>query len=182
MGLYGIFLLVNFKSLAPKIKLFGLLILLCVGGVTYTVKNYYEKQEQISENNDIEKNWEAGHIRECAKHDDTAASQACDSHSNRAEQTYPYPPEFFQYQRLVRSSFKKVWNWYDPSPPLTAAFSFSIEPNGKIRDVQLVESSGNKAFDDSVVRAAKKASPLPPPPESVYRLFKNVKVWLNSEE
>ncbi len=42
-----------------------------------------------------------------------------------------------------------------------------IDENGVVRgEPEIVQGSGNPWFDDSVVRAIRKASPLPPPPEA----------------
>jgi TonB family protein len=50
--------------------------------------------------------------------------------------------------------------------------------------VELAESSGDRAFDQTVLRAVRKANPLPPPPEA-YReefLTQKVEITFSGEE
>jgi colicin import membrane protein len=81
------------------------------------------------------------------------------------------PPEFFAYQRMMGARIKEAWRWYDTNAPLITQVAFYIEPDGRIRDVSILKGSGDSSFDESVVRAVMKASPLPPPPVSVYELY-----------
>jgi TolA protein len=86
------------------------------------------------------------------------------------------PPEFFQYRDLLRTYIKKGWRWFDTSAQLTAVVAFEMSPKGEITNVAVVTGSGNREYDDSVIRAVYKASPAPPPPESVYEFFQQVRI------
>ena len=68
----------------------------------------------------------------------------------------------------------KAWRWHDRSSNYRATIKLRIETNGEIKDVRVVRSSGNTEFDDSVLNAAAKASPVPPPPDNLYNSFKEV--------
>lgn len=93
------------------------------------------------------------------------------------------PPEFFVYEKIIRSRIKEAWRWYDSNSTLKTSISFDIEPDGVIKNVRLVKSSGDSSFDDSVVRAAIKASPLPPPPPRVYeQYFKSVRTHFDPKD
>ncbi len=93
------------------------------------------------------------------------------------------PPEFFIYEKIVRSRIKEAWRWYDANSSLITVISFDIEPDGVIKNVRLVKSSGDSSYDESVMRAAMKASPLPPPPKSVYeQYFKSVRITFDPRE
>jgi colicin import membrane protein len=93
------------------------------------------------------------------------------------------PPEFFIYEKIVRTKIKEAWRWYDSNSSLITVIAFEIEPDGVIKGVRLVKSSGDSSYDDSVLRAAIKASPLPPPPESVYeQYFKSVRITFDPRE
>ena len=93
------------------------------------------------------------------------------------------PPEFFTYEKIVRSRIKEAWRWYDSNSSLITVIAFEIESDGVIKNVRLVKSSGDTSYDDSVVRAAVKASPLPPPPPSVYeQYFKSVRITFDPRE
>jgi TonB family protein len=93
------------------------------------------------------------------------------------------PPEFFVYEKIVRSRIKEAWRWYDTNSSLITVIAFEIEPDGVIKNVRLVKSSGDSSYDESVMRAAMKASPLPPPPKSVYeQYFKSVRITFDPRE
>ena len=86
------------------------------------------------------------------------------------------PPEFFVYRQVLRNKIKSGWKWYDTRAALNTWVTFSIAPDGTVSNVAIAESSGNREYDDSVLRAIYKASPLPPPPERVYEQFRDVKM------
>jgi TonB family protein len=86
------------------------------------------------------------------------------------------PPEYFTYATILERQVKSGWRWAESRQDLIAQVSFEIFPNGVIGAINLVRSSGNPRFDDSVVRAIRVASPVPPPPDSVYQYFRHVRM------
>jgi len=58
----------------------------------------------------------------------------------------------------------------------------SIRENGEITGLRLTSSSGDPSYDDSVMRAIKKANPLPPPPESYRAEFADVDVRFTAKD
>ena len=92
------------------------------------------------------------------------------------------PPEFFAYRDLLKRTIKQGWRWYDTSSSIKTTVYFEIARDGKISNIEMVESSGNREFDDSVVRAIFKASPVPPPPASVYDMFEKVRIQFDPTE
>lgn len=92
------------------------------------------------------------------------------------------PPEFFTYRDMIKRTIKKNWNWFDTSTSLRAQITFAVSPTGELSEVAIVRSSGNSLFDNSVIRAVMKSSPLPPPPESVYQWFKLVRTEFDPQE
>ncbi len=93
------------------------------------------------------------------------------------------PPEFFVYEKIVRSRIKEAWRWYDTNSTLITVIAFDIEPDGVIKNIRLVKTSGDSSYDDSVLRAAAKASPLPAPPKIVYeQYFKSVRITFDPRE
>ncbi len=92
------------------------------------------------------------------------------------------PPEFFMYKKLLETSIKEGWKWYDTNAPIIAQVRFQISPNGEISLVTLVKSSGVGEYDQSVLRAVNKASPVPAPPQSVYEFFKDVVMTFDPRE
>ena len=59
---------------------------------------------------------------------------------------------------------KQSWIVAEPKSGLTAVVRFGILANGEVVEVELAERSGDTVFDESAIRAVRKASPLPPPP------------------
>ncbi len=84
------------------------------------------------------------------------------------------PPEFFTYLKILEEHIKSGWRWNDTSAALVAQVQIEIEPDGTVRDVILRKGSGNSLYDDSIIRAVRKASPVPTPPVTVYQYFKSV--------
>ena len=80
----------------------------------------------------------------------------------------------------LEAHVKSGWHSLTTTERLTAKVHASVQPTGEILDVRIVASSGNRAFDDSVVRAVLKASPAPAPPASLIADFKDVSFTFSS--
>lgn len=93
------------------------------------------------------------------------------------------PPEFFRYRDLLLARIKESWRWYDVNANFITQIAFEMQPDGTAKNVRVVKGSGNPTFDESVIRAVMKASPFPPPPESVYtKYFKSVTTTFDPRE
>lgn len=92
------------------------------------------------------------------------------------------PPEFFTYRQILRNRVKSGWKWYNTSAALLANVAFAIAEDGTLSNVRIIQSSGNREYDDSVLRAVYKASPVPPPPQSVYEFFREVSMSFDPRE
>ena len=73
-------------------------------------------------------------------------------------------PEFLLYYHDVQKKIKDAWSFAGSNPNLTATVTFGINPDGSLNSVRVVTSSRDLAFDDSVVRAIRRAAPFAPPP------------------
>jgi periplasmic protein TonB len=74
-------------------------------------------------------------------------------------------PQFLLYYQTVQDRIKKAWNYVGGSADLTTTVQFAIGPDGNLTGVRVTQSSRDPAFDDSVIRAIRRAAPFPPPPE-----------------
>jgi periplasmic protein TonB len=74
-------------------------------------------------------------------------------------------PEFLLYYKTVQDQIKKAWTFTGGSNDLTATVDFAIGPDGALTGAKIGASSKDSAFDDSVIRAIRRAAPFPPPPE-----------------
>ena len=76
-------------------------------------------------------------------------------------------PEFLLYYKAVEEKVKKAWSFSGGNSDLQTTVSFSIGPDGNLSAVKITESSHDPAFDDSVIRAVRRAAPFPAPPREV---------------
>ncbi len=80
-------------------------------------------------------------------------------------------PNFLLYYQQVQESIKNAWSFTGGNPDSTATVEFGINPDGKLNSIKIKQSSRDPAFDDSVVRAIRGASPFPPPPDKYRQQF-----------
>ena len=78
---------------------------------------------------------------------------------------------FIMYTEEVKRRVKQGWIVAEQKPGLTAMVRFGILANGEVVNIALAERSGSMVFDESAMRAVRKASPLPPPPEAYRNEF-----------
>lgn len=71
---------------------------------------------------------------------------------------------FLLYYQQVQKRIKEAWSFAGNNPELTATVTFGINPDGTLNSIKVTNSSRDPAFDDSVVRAIRRASPFAPPP------------------
>ena len=90
--------------------------------------------------------------------------------------------EKFAYQNELQRFVKSGWIWMGGTEKLVARVRVKILQSGQLQDVRIEQSSGNRNFDDSVIRAVNKASPVPPPPPGIYEDFKDVVFTFDSKE
>ena len=74
-------------------------------------------------------------------------------------------PDFVLYYQVVQDKIKKAWSFMGGSSDFTATVVFSIGPDGALTGVKLAVGSKDSAFDDSVIRAIRRAAPFPAPPD-----------------
>lgn len=81
-------------------------------------------------------------------------------------------PEWIRYRDALRAHVRSRWAWNDPRANLSAVVSFEISPDGRISNIQLFKSSGNREYDISCLRAIERSDPVPIPPPSIYSDFR----------
>ncbi len=90
--------------------------------------------------------------------------------------------EFIIYQNRMLSSIKDNWTWVGQKTNLKVVVHFSIKDNGEISGLKIVQPSGDPSYDESVLRAVKKSSPLPPPPDSSRKDFADVELTFRPKD
>jgi len=96
------------------------------------------------------------------------------------------PGEKNLYFSAIQHQIMRSWilpenlieNLYD----LEAIVNFIIHADGSISDIRLEESSGNKTFDTSAVRAVKQAAPFPAFPRTIRKKSIDIGIRFRPEE
>lgn len=82
--------------------------------------------------------------------------------------------QYLLYFRTVQQKVKDAWTFPGGSNDLSADVEFSIGADGSLNGVKIAKSSGDSAFDESVIRAIRRAAPFPPPPDRYRSQFSDV--------
>lgn len=89
---------------------------------------------------------------------------------NKPLKVLPSDPEYLKYQAMVR--YKIMHEWIIPQrytedggANYNARLEVAIDMSGEITNIRWSSHSGNESFDQSAIRAVRKASPLPKPPD-----------------
>lgn len=89
-----------------------------------------------------------------------------------------------QYIELIRQ--KVTRNWVRPAgwkPGQSCKVDIQLIPGGDVADAHIVDSCGSPLFDQSVVTAVSKASPLPLPPDgALFDRFRDITFDFNPKE
>lgn len=84
--------------------------------------------------------------------------------------------EFLVYRNELLDRIKDRWTWLGNRKDLEVTVGFGVGIDGAIFGLRLLKVSGDASYDESVVRAVRRASPLPPPPADHARDFAEVEV------
>jgi colicin import membrane protein len=82
--------------------------------------------------------------------------------------------EYIRYVNYMQATLKNNWAWAGPKRSLKALVHFGVKENGEIVGVKIIQSSGDPLYDESVMRAVRKSSPLTAPPENHRKDFADV--------
>jgi len=84
--------------------------------------------------------------------------------------------DFIVYQNRMLETIKDNWSWVGQRSNLKVVVHFGIKENGEIVGLKVAQPSGDASYDESVLRAVKKSSPLPVPPEPYRKDFADVEL------
>jgi TonB family protein len=84
--------------------------------------------------------------------------------------------EYIIYRNRMLQLIKERWTWVGKRTDLEVTVRFGILENGEVVKLRVVEASGDPSYDDSVIRAVSRVSPLPPAPDSYRSDFMNVEL------
>ena len=84
--------------------------------------------------------------------------------------------DFMIYQNRLLATIKENWAWVGQRSNLKVVVHFGVRETGEIVGLKIVQPSGDPSYDESVLRAVKKSSPLPAPPENYRKDFADVEL------
>jgi len=90
--------------------------------------------------------------------------------------------EFLVYRNRMLHLIKEQWTWVGKVTDLEVTVRFGILENGEVIGLRVVEASGDTSYDDSVLRAMRKAAPLPPPPDNYRKDFMSVELTFRPKD
>lgn len=90
--------------------------------------------------------------------------------------------EFLVYRNQMLRVIRDRWTWVGPRSDLEVTVRFGIRENGQIVGLRIIRLSGDPSYDDSVLRAVAKASPLSPPPENYRKEFMDVELTFRPKD
>jgi colicin import membrane protein len=90
--------------------------------------------------------------------------------------------DYIIYQNRMLSTIKNNWVWVGPRSKIKVVVQFNIKDNGEIVGLKIAQSSGNSSYDDSVLRAVRKSSPLPALAENIRGGFSEVELAFRPED
>jgi colicin import membrane protein len=91
--------------------------------------------------------------------------------------------DFIIYQNRMFATIKENWSWVGGQRSnLRVVVHFGVRENGEITGLKIVQPSGDPSYDESVLRAVKKSSPLPVPPEAYRKDFAEVQVTFRPQD
>lgn len=90
--------------------------------------------------------------------------------------------EFLVYRNQMLRVIRDRWTWVGKRSDLEVTVRFGIRENGEIVGLRITRVSGDGSYDDSVLRAVTKASPLLPPPENYRKEFMDVELTFRPKD
>jgi len=90
--------------------------------------------------------------------------------------------DYVIYQNRMLSTIKNNWVWVGPRSKIKVVVQFNIKDSGEIVGLKIAQSSGNSSYDDSVLRAVRKSSPLPALTENIRNGFSEVELAFRPED
>ncbi len=85
------------------------------------------------------------------------------------------------YKMEVETWIKSNWTYPDVQE-IEAVILVKIRKDGTVLETRFIKPSGNKLFDESVLKAIEKAKPLPPLPEGYKKNYEEIKINFNLKD
>lgn len=86
--------------------------------------------------------------------------------TNSSSKEIPNEADFGPYMRKMQKNIKANWNPPKSSTSSSVTLNYSIQKNGKLTNVSVLKSSGDKKIDSAAVKSLKMTAPFEPLPDS----------------
>jgi colicin import membrane protein len=84
--------------------------------------------------------------------------------------------QYILYQGRMEQRIKAAWAWAGADKQLQAVVQFNLTPEGEIKNVHTIQSSGDHQYDASCERAVRAVNPLEAVPEKYRKEFAAVEM------
>ena len=124
-------------------------------------------------------------MKQLEKQPKPAAAKAAPTPATSAATSDKEQDEVQEFLGLIQQTISR--NWIRPPSARTGmvvTLRINLLPGGELNDVNVIESSGNPAFDRSAMAAVQKAGrfPVPSDPGKFDRYFRSLKLRFNPED
>ena len=94
----------------------------------------------------------------------------------------PTDMQYVLYEGRMRERIKNAWAWTGANRSLIVIVQFNITPEGEIRNVRTIQSSGDTSYDASAERAVRAVNPLERVPEKYRDAFATVELTFRASD
>jgi TonB family protein len=84
------------------------------------------------------------------------------------------------YDQQLKRRVDAVWYKPDGSEGLSTTVRFGLDRAGNLTELRIIKSSGNRAFDKSLVEAFRRAAPFSPLPQAIAESYSGVELTFGS--
>lgn len=101
----------------------------------------------------------------------------------RAKELQKRQTEIDKYMNLIEAKVYQSWTVpRSADQGMASELRVKLIPSGDVINIELTKTSGNKEFDQSVIAAVKKASPLPVPKNALFDEFRELRLPMRADK
>lgn len=90
--------------------------------------------------------------------------------------------QYILYHGRMIERIKGAWAWAGADRSLSAVVQFNIAPDGQVRNVRTIQSSGDASYDASAERAIRAVNPLEPVPDKYRDDFATIELTFRASD
>ena len=94
----------------------------------------------------------------------------------------PTDLQFVLYHGRMIERIKSAWAWTGADRSLSVVIQFNLAPDGQVRNVRTIESSGDPSYDASAERAVRAVNPLEPVPDKYRDDFATIELTFRASD